>query len=349
MRIHPRSEWTTEPKGFDRRLDPAKVYFVAIHYPADRGLQPPYDGISLTIEQVKQRFRAYRRFHTMSEKLGGRGWDDIGYPFAVDQAGRAWELAGERVAAHSATPSFKDANQKGLAILLLIGNNEEPTQACINTVNALIGHFKTKYPGIRTIYPHRGVPGASTQCPGDRAARLVSNGIFNLKGKAPYSVEYITEIQELLNQAGYAVLIDGIFGSETRTAVEFFQAAEGLFIDGDPGPITLEKLREKADTNVAKFIQGSTNKIFMTDGIQKVHIPNPEVLAELTRVFGGQVHRVSDATLNTLPTLASVNEIREAVKEVVSSTTLPIGGAMTETPEQVADLVVGKIAESLRR
>lgn len=48
-----------------------------------------------------------------------------------------------------------------------------------------------------------------------------------------------TQVQSLLLYLGYPVgAPDGIAGSQTRQAVKFFQAAEGLTADGDPGQET---------------------------------------------------------------------------------------------------------------
>lgn len=47
------------------------------------------------------------------------------------------------------------------------------------------------------------------------------------------------QVQNLLDYLGYPVgAPDGITGSQTRQAVKFFQAAEGLKSDGDPGQET---------------------------------------------------------------------------------------------------------------
>lgn len=58
-----------------------------------------------------------------------------------------------------------------------------------------------------------------------------------------YSVEYIKRIQTLLNQAiGAGLLVDGVLGPITVSAVKRFQASKGLVVDGDPGQFTLAAL-----------------------------------------------------------------------------------------------------------
>ncbi len=52
------------------------------------------------------------------------------------------------------------------------------------------------------------------------------------------------DVQKMLKTLGYDPgPLDGILGQKTRAAVVYFQMAEGLPADGDPGPMTLTKLR----------------------------------------------------------------------------------------------------------
>ena len=57
------------------------------------------------------------------------------------------------------------------------------------------------------------------------------------------SGETVREIQQLLLDWGYySGEVDGIFGSETEDAVEYFQRKNGLTADGIAGPATLKAL-----------------------------------------------------------------------------------------------------------
>ena len=57
------------------------------------------------------------------------------------------------------------------------------------------------------------------------------------------SGETVRQIQEkLLDWGYYSGEVDGIFGSETEDAVEYFQKKNGLAVDGKVGPATLEAL-----------------------------------------------------------------------------------------------------------
>lgn len=54
--------------------------------------------------------------------------------------------------------------------------------------------------------------------------------------------EAVERLQSLLNANGAALKIDGDFGHRTEDAVEDFQRAKGLHVDGIVGPYTWEKL-----------------------------------------------------------------------------------------------------------
>ena len=58
---------------------------------------------------------------------------------------------------------------------------------------------------------------------------------------------YVRTIQEALKWHGYNLTVDGIFGNNTKTAVESFQRANGLTVDGIVGPQTWRYLMGKID------------------------------------------------------------------------------------------------------
>ncbi|MBQ9030175.1 MAG: peptidoglycan-binding protein [Parasporobacterium sp.] len=58
------------------------------------------------------------------------------------------------------------------------------------------------------------------------------------------SAEEIYTAQQILSELGYyAYAPDGVYGSVTREAVAAFQAAFGLYVDGEVGPITMQALQ----------------------------------------------------------------------------------------------------------
>ena len=54
--------------------------------------------------------------------------------------------------------------------------------------------------------------------------------------------ENTRRLQQYLNQLGYGIAIDAVFGPETRQAVMQFQAQAGVPIDGIVGPRTWEAI-----------------------------------------------------------------------------------------------------------
>ena len=171
--ILPRSEWTDTPGDAfgnvtpDRTITPSEVEWFAIHWPGDGGRN--YND--LTKAQVAEKIRGYHRFHTES-----RGWADIGYPFIVDMAGRIWEGAGTKyAAAHSASTAYPMANQEGMAVLLLIGENERPSTAMVASVNDLQAHLRESFPNMAVTLGHQQVRGASTQCPGPHVMAVMAD------------------------------------------------------------------------------------------------------------------------------------------------------------------------------
>lgn len=179
-----RSEWTDEPKGFpdwpERKIDPNGVWGTVLHYPAAGNISMA----GLSKGEIIRWLNIWRDYH-----VNTRGWADIGYPVAVDQEGRRWDAAGdEYAAAHSATPTFGDANSQLMAILLILGDNEKPSNAMVKSVNEQIAYWRKKFPNMKLILGHQEVPGASTRCPGPETMRLLNAEAFGLERPGPYAV-----------------------------------------------------------------------------------------------------------------------------------------------------------------
>lgn len=174
VKYRSRSAWTNAEKGFakhsNRRLKKNDVIFAACHYPAS--------GRDLGDLDTATLLQGYWRYH-----VNTRGWADIGYCWGVDQDGIIWELAGDDyAAAHSASDGYKNANYEGIGILLLLGNNEEPSAKMIASLNHLLQYLRAKYPNMKKLYGHRQVTGAQTACPGDKVIALIAKGIISFNG-----------------------------------------------------------------------------------------------------------------------------------------------------------------------
>lgn len=163
-----RSEWTSASRG-GSEMTGTQLVGVAVHWP---GSSTPEYGVE-SKAAVASRLRGWRDYH-----VNGRGWSDIGYNVAIDQAGRVWDLRGiGRVGAHCASSSNPDANHEWMGVLLILGAREQPTQAMLTAFR----HFRTtvfltRWSGRTQIRGHGQVPGAQTSCPGSRVRELISDG-----------------------------------------------------------------------------------------------------------------------------------------------------------------------------
>lgn len=168
----PRSAWGARPpKSPPKLLVGTDVLGSALHWPGMGSRQ------LITQEQVASALRGWQDYH-----MDGRGWNDIAYQVAVDQAGRAWDLRG--LTTRSAANGDATVNLEYGAILLILGSGEPPTAALINTTRNVIADFRRYYPKGTAIKPHSAVRPSttgepSTDCPGDAARHLIAIGAFN--------------------------------------------------------------------------------------------------------------------------------------------------------------------------
>ncbi|SDT69538.1 peptidoglycan recognition family protein [Jiangella sp. DSM 45060] len=164
-----RGVWTpTAAKGDP--LPAADVDEIDVHYPASGNVR--LQGLSEA--QVASRLRGWRDYH-----VNQRGWVDIGYNMAVDGAGRIWTLRGlDRVGAHAASDSNPSQNRHSIGVLFVIGDDEEPTTACINAFRQLRADILKRSPRATRLRGHQQVNGASTECPGDPLMDLISAGVL---------------------------------------------------------------------------------------------------------------------------------------------------------------------------
>jgi hypothetical protein len=161
----PRTAWTSTARG-GAQLTGTQLTGLACHWP---GSTTDAYGVE-TAERVAGRLRGWREFHL------SRGWSDIGYNFAIDQAGRVWDLRGSvRVGAHCASPSNPDANHEFVGVLFVVGDREQPTAAMAAAFwDFRRDVFLRRWPGRTDVRGHREVPGAQTVCPGDPVIRLTN-------------------------------------------------------------------------------------------------------------------------------------------------------------------------------
>lgn len=168
-----RSKWTSSRNGrAGRPLRASGMLGIALHYPASGNVS--FGRLSQAA--VAAKLRGWRNYH-----INGNGWADIGYNFAIDQKGRVWDLTSWNVGAHAGSVG----NTRYVGILLVLGNNEQPSSAMIRAIKG----FRTKtvlkrYPRATRIKGHQQVPGNSTACPGRPVMALIRSGKLAGKPKA---------------------------------------------------------------------------------------------------------------------------------------------------------------------
>ncbi|TDD26550.1 hypothetical protein E1218_13120 [Kribbella turkmenica] len=185
VRYLPRSAWRARPpNGGPGTLTPSRVQGAVIHWPGT--------GTTTGIHSqaaVASALRGWQKFH-----MDDRGWSDIAYQVAVDQAGRAWALRGLRV--QSGANGNADLNERYGAILLVLVTGEQPTAAMKATTRGVIADFRRIFPRGTAIRPHSAVRPDGTDCPGPAARAAIARGDFT-----PTSEDVMTpaQMQELKN------------------------------------------------------------------------------------------------------------------------------------------------------
>lgn len=170
-----RSAWTPTARG-GATLTGGSLVGLAIHYP---GRVAPYGVLSQAQEAAI--LRGIRDW-----SVGTKGYSDIDYQTCFTQAGRVWDLRGiARVPAAHGSAANPTANHQYGALLVMIGNSEQPSPALIEAIR----HFRSnvwlpRWPGRTNVRDHSQVPGANTSCAGPRVRALISSGAFTT-GPAP--------------------------------------------------------------------------------------------------------------------------------------------------------------------
>jgi peptidoglycan hydrolase-like protein with peptidoglycan-binding domain len=248
----PRSAWTTTAASSNGSW--GDVVGIAVHHPADGDVTIG----AAAAETIAAKLRGYRDFHVTS-----RRWGDIGYNFAVDQAGRIWELRGlGNVGSHCASASNPRANTRYVGVLFLVGNSEPVSDSAVAAFHDLRARVLAWRPRATQVTGHGQVPGASTSCPGGSLRALVASGTLTGAGTpAPVPVAPpapssrsshrqpgqgvrrgdtgpgVGEVQSVLKALGfYSGKVDDSAGPATDAAIRAFQTAAGIDPDGSFGP-----------------------------------------------------------------------------------------------------------------
>jgi hypothetical protein len=163
-----RSTWTDVERPVKKLVQLVSPSGFAVHWPGPNQKDPPIgDPGPAAIGRILE---AERQFHVET-----RGWSDIAYQLAVDQAGRVWDCRG--IAWQSAANGDHTVNARWGAITLLLGPHEQPSPAMIEAVQwARTVLWLPRYPHAARVVGHKDLH--QTDCPGPQAYALVTTGRF---------------------------------------------------------------------------------------------------------------------------------------------------------------------------
>ena len=166
----PRTAWGARASRGPVALNASQVVGEALHWP---GMAKPIDATGADGQRrIASALRGWQNYH-----MDTRGWSDIAYQVAVDQAGRAWTLRGLNI--RSGANGDADVNLKYGAFLLILAPGEKPSAAMIATTKGVIADFRKRFPKARAKpYGHRDVRPAGTDCPGPITYAAIQAGTF---------------------------------------------------------------------------------------------------------------------------------------------------------------------------
>lgn len=200
---------------------------------------------------IAGRLEGYRRYH-----VNVRGWTDIAYSLAVDQAGRVWDLRGLRF--RSAANGDQAVNRTWVAVLALVGPGEKPTAAMVEGFREARALVLDVFPDALAVVGHKDVRAAGTDCPGPSLMDLIEDGVLAqdpspVPPVAPFVLrrelsrgatgDDVAQLQRRLNEIRRPdIAVDGDFGPITESAVVSFQRRTWPLRpkrwDGIVGPLT---------------------------------------------------------------------------------------------------------------
>jgi uncharacterized protein with LGFP repeats len=134
---------------------------------------------TMTEAETAAEVRSIQRFHMGRE----RGWDDVGYHFLIDGAGRVVEgRPADTLGAH-----VMSANENNIGVALM-GDFEKthPTRAQVESLTRLVSYLAVKYkedPSQRGfLQPHRHY--GNTDCPGRNMMTIFEELRADVDGEA---------------------------------------------------------------------------------------------------------------------------------------------------------------------
>lgn len=249
--------------SWDDRTNTSQVF---VHWGGPPVRDSAADG---NVNGEKAQLRAYEDFH-----VRGKGWRGLAYDWAIGQSGTLYRVRGAAKSAATSGDVDEDGfhnNVEGEAILCMVGQGQEPSEAMLTTLAKVIETLE-----YEEVYTHEEAGGIATACPGPELRAWVE-AFRSGADEAPdasdddaadedvdedekpsekpsskkewYDVkvplvkrgqrsQHVRIVQYLLGLYGNSVNVDGIFGPETERGVRGFQSKRGLYNDGIVGPKT---------------------------------------------------------------------------------------------------------------
>ena len=164
MTTYSRADWGARPaRSGPGPLDARDVIGLVFHWPA---MSKPVRGFPA----VAAALRSWQDYHM------SKGWSDIAYQVAVDQDGNRYTLRG--LDGQSGANGDEDVNRRYGAVLLILAPGEQPTDAMLREVHAVVRDHRRLFPKSRLLVGHNDVRPEATACPGPAVTRLLSEGAF---------------------------------------------------------------------------------------------------------------------------------------------------------------------------
>jgi len=204
------------------------------------------------MRRVASALRGWQNYH-----MDVRGWSDIAYQIAIDQAGRAWTLRGLNI--RSAANGDADVNLRFGAFLLVLAPGEQPSAAMIATTKGVIVDFRKRFPsarlqpyGHRDVRPRNSAGEQTTDCPGPIAEALIQSGKFTPTASTGGTVARTLNDEDgiyirALVQAEIEEFAKRLYG-EGGSAGEIMQRMDAFHADATNRLIRIEADTDKGDT-----------------------------------------------------------------------------------------------------
>lgn len=161
MTRYSRADIGLRPVSGLTRLDPPKVTGLVFHWPA---INTPVHGPA----NVMRALRGWQDYHQ------GKGWADIAYQEAIDQAGNSYVLRGLRF--RPAANGDRPANERNGALLLVVANGEQLTPELLATARRRVARHRELFTRSDELLGHSQVRPEPTACPGPAVMRAIRDG-----------------------------------------------------------------------------------------------------------------------------------------------------------------------------